>query len=210
MSTVIHSEPLVQKSPRSALRHRPISSETDIQEFVVLTPRASQAKMPQARTKHETTLPGAASTLHKSLPRKWGEMRGAWLIYLVIGMLMTMVLLWIGQSLWSWGGTTIDDLRYGRPRTTNVDQFVGHEIGKTPSHFIALNLNGQIYIVEIPGGRANTSRLLVGPHLIGSGAELAPVFLSFPGDPHHPDLLITVDGIQTRFHNTGTSYVPTS
>jgi hypothetical protein len=38
MSTVIQSEPFVQKLPRSVLRHRPTSSETDIQEFVVLTP----------------------------------------------------------------------------------------------------------------------------------------------------------------------------
>jgi hypothetical protein len=94
-------------------------------------------------------------------------MKGAWLIYLVSGMLITMVLLWLGQSLWNWGNTLVDDVHYGRPRTTNVDQFVGHETGKIPSHFVALNLSGQIYVLEIPGGHANTSHLLVGPHLIG-------------------------------------------
>jgi len=68
--------------------------------------------------------------------------------------------------------------------------------------------NGQIYIVEIPGGQPNNSRLLVGPHLIGPGADLAPVTLSFVGDEHSPDLVISVDGVQMRFHNTGSTYVP--
>jgi hypothetical protein len=107
-----------------------------------------------------------------------------------------------------WGNTVVDDIHYGRPRTTQIDHFVGHEVDKTPSHFIATNINGQVYIVEIPGGQANNAHLLIGPHLVGEGAELAPISLSFPGDPQHPDLLITVDSIQVRFHNTGSTYAP--
>ena len=71
-----------------------------------------------------------------------------------------------------------------------------------------LHTDGQVYIIEIPGGQAGTSHLLIGPHLVGEGSDLAPVSLSFPGDPQHPDLLITVNGIQVRFHNTGSAYVP--
>jgi hypothetical protein len=211
MSTVIQAEAVAQKLPRSVLRHRPIQATTDIPEFVILTPRASQAKSPraQATPTPKAEIPATAPAPKRAL-HTWGEMKGAWLIYLVIGMLMMMLLLWVGQFVWNWGNTVVDDVRYGRPRTTNVDQFVGHETGKTPSHFVALNLDGQVYVLEIPGGKASASHLLVGPHLIGPGADLAPVSLSFPGNPHQPDLLITVDGIQTRFHNTGTAYTPTS
>jgi hypothetical protein len=106
------------------------------------------------------------------------------------------------------GQTVADDLRYGRPRTTNVDHFVGHEANHVPSHFTALNLGGQIYVIEIPGGNPSSSRLLVGPRLIGGGADLAPVTLSFVGDSQHPDLLIEAGGIQTRFRNTGSTYEP--
>jgi hypothetical protein len=123
-------------------------------------------------------------------------------------MLFACLLLWMGQMVWNWGQNTIDDFRYGRPRTTQVDHFVGHEKNNVPSHFIAMNLGGQIYIVEIPGGSTSASYLLVGPRLIGPGADLAPVSLSFPGDPHRPDLLVVVNGLQVRFHNTGTAYVP--
>ena len=204
MPTVIEDDPFVEKVPCSALRHRTIQADTTQQEFLVLTPRASQPKSSHAPDIHTTGVP---------LPRKrvfriWREVREAWLIYLILGMLMTIGLLWIGQLLWNWGNTVSDDLHYGRPRTTNVNQFVGHETGNTPSHFVAVNLNGQVYVMEIPGGSTNASHLLIGPHLIGSGADLAPVSLSFLGDPHHPDLLITVNGIQVRFHNTGDTYVP--
>ena len=127
--------------------------------------------------------------------------------YLVLGMLCACFLIWLAGLLWNWGSTTLDDLHYGRPRTTQIDRYVGHESGPVPTHFVALNLAGQVSIIEIPGG-TNTARLLMGPHLIGPGAELAPVSLSFPGDPQHPDLLVTVQNIQTRFHNTGLAYEP--
>lgn len=210
MPTLVQSDPFIQKSPRSALRHRPIQSETGKQDVTVLTPRASQTKLSEMADALTTAIPVATPLARKRLSRNGGKMRGPWVVYLVLGMLMTMLLLWVGQSIWSWGNTTMDDLRYGRPRTTNADQFVGHETGKIPSHFVALNLNGQIYVVEIPGGNASASHLLVGPHLIGPGTDLAPVSLAFPGDPQHPDLLIIVDGVQMRFHNTGDSYVPIS
>jgi hypothetical protein len=125
-------------------------------------------------------------------------------------MLVAMLLLWFGQMLLNWGSTASDDLRYGRPRTTNIDHIVGHETGNTPTHFTALNLNGQIYVVEIPGGNPKNAQLLVGPRLYGPDSDLAPVTLSFVGDAHHPDLVIIVGDVEMHFHNTGTSYVPAS
>ena len=179
---------------------RPIAP--DAVNTQVKTPRASRAR--QHHEPHTTGGPPsvAARPAHRS------KAHGTWLIYVVLGMLMAMVLLWLGQIVLNWATTLSDDLRYGRPRTTNVDHVVGHETGKTVTHFTALNLNGQVYIIEIPGGSPNISHLLVGPHLIGPGSDLAPVSLSFPGDPQHPDLLVRVSGIETRFHNTGNAYEP--
>lgn len=191
---------------RSALRHRPIGLDTSGQERPVLTPRASRAK--QHHEPHTTG--GLPSGVALSKRTAKAKAPGTWLIYLVLGMLVTMLLLWIGQMVWNWGQTTADDLRYGRPRTTQVDHFVGQETGTTPSHFIAINLHGQVYVIEIPGGQANHSQIFIGPHLYGPGSDLAPVALSFPGDVHRPDLLIIVDGVQMMFRNTGTSFVPAS
>jgi hypothetical protein len=182
--------------PSSVVRHRPMFPDV---QTVVQTPRTSRAK--KQREPHTTGGPPLVVPVHKSKG-------GIWLIYLVLGMLTAMALLWMGQLIWNWGNTTLDDLKYGRPRTTNIDRFVGHEMGKTPSHFTALNLNGQIYVMEIPGGQADHSHLLVGPHLYGPGSDLAVVTLSFVGDTHHPDLLVRVDSVQVLFHNTGTTYAP--
>ncbi|GHO63946.1 hypothetical protein KSC_028380 [Ktedonobacter sp. SOSP1-52] len=62
----------------------------------------------------------------------------------------------------------------------------------------------------MPGGNPQHARLLQGPRLIGSGSDLAPVMLTFSGDTRDPDLVVTVDGLQVVFHNTGTSYAPIS
>ena len=188
--------------PRSVLRHRPIMPDVQTQ---IQTPRASRVRqMPEPQTANVASASHARQTPTKAhTPRRLSR-----LVYLVLGMFCACLLLWIGHMLLNWGNTVADDIHYGRPRTTQVDHFVGHEVGNTPSHFIATNINGQVYIVEIPGGQANSSHLLIGPHLVGEGSDLAPVSLSFPGDPQHPDLLITVDGIQVRFHNTGSTYAP--
>lgn len=186
-----------ERLPRSAIRHRPITDATHVQ---VQTPRASRKSKPYAPD--DLAFPDGSTRNQMSAPKA----AHLWLVYLVLGMLCACVLLWLGQLLWNYGTMVSDDLHYGRPRTTNVDHFVGH--GNMPSHFTALNLNGQIYIIEIPGSDPSNSHLLVGPHLYGQGSDLAPVTISFVGDAHHPDLLITVSNIQVRFRNTGNDYTP--
>jgi hypothetical protein len=111
-------------------------------------------------------------------------------------MLVTFLFLWMVQGIWAWSRMQLDTLQYGFPRTTHWEQGVGHGGN---SIFLATNQHGQIYVLE---------NLLVGPHLLGPGADLAPVQIAFQGDPRHPDLLIEVQSIVMRFHNTGSTYVP--
>ena len=109
---------------RSALRHRPIAP--DAVNTQVSTPRASRI-----RQKHEPHTTGGPPSVQVS------KAKSTWLVYLVLGMLVAVVLLWLGQMLWNWLGTVSDDIHYGRPRTTQVDHAVGHETGHTLSHFIS-------------------------------------------------------------------------
>jgi hypothetical protein len=60
-----------------------------------------------------------------------------------------------------------------------MDAFVGHEQGRTPSHFIALNVQGQMEIIELPGGDATHAKIYLGPRIYGPGADLVPVTLRF-------------------------------
>src|SRR5215471_8337256 len=128
------------------------------------------------------------------------------LLYLGIGMVATVSLLAVVIALSNWVSTTLDDLHYGRPRTFQIDAYVGHnEAQGMPSHFLALNLHGRIEIMELPGGDATHARIYLGPQLYGPDADLVPVTLSFKdvnGD-HRPDMLIHFQGTEIVFINDG-------
>jgi len=130
--------------------------------------------------------------------RRLRQTRFHWLVFVGLAMVI-MILGWLTFSaLSSWWSVQQDDWHYGRPRTWQGDAVVGHgDSASNPSHFIALNLNGQILVIEIPGGNAAKAQVYIGPHLFGAGEDLAPVTLSFEEDCHgdgKPDLNIHIQG----------------
>jgi hypothetical protein len=113
-------------------------------------------------------------------------------IYVVISMLLGKV------------NVLIDDLRYGRPRTTQINAFVGHdETTGQPTHLIAINLNRQVMVIELPGGDATKTRTLSGPYLFGANEDLTPLQLhlqDMDGDGN-PDLLLDIRQEQLVYLN---------
>ena len=96
-----------------------------------------------------------------------------------------------------------------RGRTYQTDAVVGHsDSADNPSHFIAINLNGHVEVIEFPGGDATHAKISIGPPLIGDNASLIPVTVSFKdanGDGK-PDMLIHVQDQTIVFLNTGTQF----
>jgi hypothetical protein len=133
------------------------------------------------------------------------------LLYLGIGMI-AMLALWAAlTTAVSWWNTTWDDIHYGRPRTFQIDAFVGHnEIAGTSSHFIAMNLNGRIEIIEFPGGDGSKARIYLGPQLYGAGDNLIPVTLSFAdvNSDHQPDMIIHFQSSRIVFINDHGGFRP--
>ncbi|MBX5456036.1 MAG: VCBS repeat-containing protein [Thermogemmatispora sp.] len=143
-------------------------------------------------------------------PQQAGR-RYHWLLWLGLFWL-AMVIGWVVlTALTGWWQTTLDDWRYGRPRTFQIDAVVGHnDSPANPSHFIALNLNRHVEIIEFPGGDATKARIYVGPVLVGPGQDLAPVTLSFQdvnGDGK-PDMVVTIEGSHFFFINEDGSFRP--
>ena len=103
-----------------------------------------------------------------------------WLIFAALAATI-MILGWMAVSaIANWWQVTQDDWHYGRPRTYQVDVVVGHsDSAAHPSHFIAINLNRHVEIIEIPGGDATKAKIYAGPILIGQGQDLTPVTLTF-------------------------------
>ena len=147
----------------------------------------------------------------KPVTRKQWPARMHPLLYLGVGMLAMLALIAVLSIVTNWFATTLDDLRYGRPRTFQIDAYVGHnEAPGNPSHFLAINLHGRIEIIELPGGDASHARIYIGPQLYGSDADLIPVTLSFidvNGD-HKPDMIITFQGTQVVFINDQGGFRP--
>ena len=133
-----------------------------------------------------------------------------WLLYVGVGMIAALALWLIFSSLLAWGVGKYNDIVYGYPRYYQTDAVVGHnDSAAHPSHFIALNLHGQVIVIELPGGNPSKSYDYVGPTMIASGDDLIPITLTFV-DVHHngkPDMFIHIQDREFYFCNDGTKFV---
>jgi hypothetical protein len=113
------------------------------------------------------------------------------------------------SSALEWTRVKLDDLQYGRPRTVQMDAYVGHsEAEGMPSHFIAMNLNRRVTIVQLPGGDSTKASVIQGPYLFGQGEDLTPVQLNAQdvNADQKPDLVVSVKSEQLLYLNEGASF----
>lgn len=137
--------------------------------------------------------------------------RPHWLVFVGLAMFIMVISGFLFSMLVNWWTVVQDDLQYGTPRTYQTNAVVGHnDSASNPSHFIALNLNRHIEIIEFPGGDATKAKVYIGPVLIGQGQDLAPVTLTFKdvnGDGK-PDMIINVQGTHFVFINDSGQFRP--
>lgn len=134
-----------------------------------------------------------------------------WLFFVGMGMLV-MLLLWVGLSAFgNWWGNHQLDATYGTPRTWQIDVVVGHGDSTThPSHFIFLNLNAHVVIIELPGGGLSHARIYSGPQIFGDNASRLPVtgeFKDVNGDGRI-DLIVHVGDQRFVYLSDGTTFNP--
>jgi hypothetical protein len=128
-----------------------------------------------------------------------------------VGMLAMLALWSLGSMLVNWWNVTQDDWRYGRPRIYQTDAVVGHnDSAANPSHFLALNLNRHVVIIELPGGDPSKAKIYSGPTLLGDGQDLTPVTLSFKdvNSDGSPDMLVHVQDQTFVMINGGGQFRP--
>ncbi len=131
------------------------------------------------------------------------------LVPVLIASVATILLVMVLSALGSWWHVYQDDLHYGRPRTSQMDMVVGHgDSVAHPSHFIFLNLNRHVEIIEIAAGDAAHTHIYTGPILYGDGQDLTPVTGEFK-DIHNngkPELIVHIGDQQIVYTNDGTSF----
>jgi len=165
------------------------------------------------RRAHTNPYPNSGKLSHEgaSWTRNWRHDKRFPLIAIVVGMLLMAALFLMINTLGSWWQIHQDDVTYGRPRTYQVDAVVGHnDSPANPSHFIFLNLNRHVEIIEFPGGDTTHARIYTGPTLFGNGQDLTPVtgeFKDVNGDGKL-DMIVHIQDQVLVYINDGTQFVP--
>jgi hypothetical protein len=174
-------------------------------EQATSVPRRRASNMaPTSSTISSKALDTPRSSTHR------GKKRLPWLT-LMLGMLL-MLGLFIGlRAFTAWWQVRQDDAAYGRPRTYQVDALVGHQDGANhPSHFIFMNENRHVVIIEFPGGDASHALVYTGPTLFGDGGDLLPVTGEFKdvNRDGRPDMVVHIQDQTLVFINDGTKFRP--
>ena len=159
-----------------------------------------------------TTSSGVASkAIAPSMSRGVRYARRFPLVAIILGMTMMALLAFTLSSIGSWWQMHQQDVTYGRPRTFQIDAVVGHnDSAANPSHFIFLNLNRHVMIIEMPGGDTSKARIYNGPTLFGDGQDLTPVTAEFRdvnGDGR-PDMIVHIQDQTLIYINDGTQFRP--
>jgi hypothetical protein len=197
---------------RRATGSRDVSIETTHQQISVPTRRTTDLYNPttgpvQARYGRNTVFESAP----RPLPAQNVEQKRVhWLLYVGVGMIAALALWVTAATLLGWGTEKYNDIIYGNTRIYQTDEAVGHNHdSKThPSHFIALNLHGQVIIVELPAGDPTKSIDYIGPALIAVGDEKIPITLSFSyvNNDHMVDMIVHIQDKEVDFCNNGTRF----
>jgi hypothetical protein len=143
----------------------------------------------------------------QALPRRGSH----WLLRLGLALSLLFLSWLLLTEAATWTQHALDTLHYGYPRTYQTDAVVGHgDSPAHPSHFIALNLDGHLEVIELAGGNPAHAHIYVGPTLTGTEAAQVPVTIQFQdvNEDGRPDLLLLFNGIQVVYLNTGTSFQP--
>jgi hypothetical protein len=159
--TVRHSPVL----PTQRMR-QPSATPLSPQRQNIMTPQLQPRPLRKIVQKPRTSIMSQLQHMH-------------WLFLVGLMMMIGLILWMTGTTALAWGIQRYDDLRYGIPRTYQVDQVVGQggDSPAHPSHFIALNENHQAIVIELQAGDPTKSFSYTAP-LNNDNGE-APVTLEF-------------------------------
>jgi hypothetical protein len=124
--------------------------------------------------------------------------------------MITMLVLWVAaSSLTQWWHIQQDAWQYGYPRTFQCDADVKHG---GVSHFIVVNLHGDILITEIRKNNLAQTKIYQGPVFEGPGTDLEPATISFQdiNSDGFPDMIIAVGNGRYILINTGSAFRQTT
>lgn len=102
--------------------------------------------------------------------------RPHWLVISGLSMI-ALLLLWVGLSwLSSWWNQRTLDATYEFPRVSQADAVVyPGDSAQHPSHYLFLNLQGTVLIIELPHGDSAHARTYKGPTIFADNPDSVPI-----------------------------------
>jgi hypothetical protein len=180
---------------RPARAMRPVHEENDMG---FINRRAAELAAPTGND------PQIAPGLKNQRPRRPHRQKHP-LFFVGMGLFATILLWQAGMAITSWGASEYNMILYGNPRTFQIDAVVGHgDSAQHPSHFIAVNLHGQVSVLEYPAGDPGKVRQIAVMSLINQ--DQAVVTLAFVRVAGKLDLIIAAGGEQTPLVNDGKTF----
>jgi hypothetical protein len=184
-----------------------IHPEEDEEEYPAETrPGTSAIRYTDTRGNQVIRQGNRKIVVHREPPKK---RRAHWMFFVGLAMFI-MVFGWIAfGALANWWQDKQNDWTYGNPRTFQIDQAVGiNDPTQMPSHFIAMNLHGDVFVIDIEGGNPTKAQSIP---IIGlsSDHEGDPVTISFQdvnGDGKL-DMIVHVAGFTIVFLNNGKTFI---
>ena len=126
------------------------------------------------------------------------------LAYIVTALLALVAISAVMGNVVGWGREQIDTFRYGNPRTFQLAEAIGHDDSPaSPTRLIAMNLNRQVVVIEIPGGDASKIRTINGPYLFGADEDKTPVLMRLAdlNNDGTKDLVVTIKNEELVYLN---------
>ncbi len=172
--------------------------------YVDAPKRKSRQQLPPAREVYTDEVAAVSNHHNRSIhPLAWF---GVFLILLIAG--------WIGLNAFTtWYQGVKDDWTYGQQRHFEIGAVVGHNDSPAhPSHFTAENDNGQIIVIELPGGDVSKARIYQIETVPGNVGN-PPVKLSFQdmNADGKVDMLVQIGDtnavIYVTLYNNGSQFV---
>jgi hypothetical protein len=130
--------------------------------------------------------------------------------WLFAGGMVVMLALFIGfQLLGNWWSQHQIDTAYGFPRIYQTDAVVyPGDTFTHPSHYLFLNLNGTVEIIEFPHGNAAHARVYTGPTLYAENADQIPVTGSFTNVSGREEMIVHIQERDIVYVNDGKQFIP--
>jgi len=135
--------------------------------------------------------------------------RPHWLLISGLSMIVLLLLWWLLSMAVAWWNQHQLDATYEFPRISQADAVVyPGDTPQHPSHYLFLNLNGTVMIIELPHGDSAHARVYKGPTLFDANADQVPVTGEFRVVNGRVEMLVHIQDRVILYIFDGTQFQP--